>query len=363
MKTRRIISAAVALVLTGAGLLVGAGAAAAHTPAVSASCSGVRLVGTAYDAGKANRWTATVSGVTTSGTFGASVDKTIPVAQEGKTTTWSATIEAFDGSYRQSRSGTVGPCGTPPVPQQPDDEVETRERTTPPDCTTFTATMIKESRVTLYVYDKASNSWVRGTPGEWKQTSTTTREATAQECVRPPKPELSEEREVTSEPDCTTSTTTTETQVRDAVFVFTQGAWKQDGFTEWRPTGSRTNEATLQECPPPPAPKPVTDRKVDDDQKCGEDFTTVTTTTTTTGYVLDEPTRAWHLGEPVVEVTTAKQPTKRIDCPTPTADKREVAGVLPDTGAPTPWYGVVAGLLVIGGLATLLVSRRSIDWD
>lgn len=363
MKTRRIGSAAVVIVIASTAMMMGAGTASAHTPSVSASCSGVRLVGTAYDSGVANRWTATVDGKTTSGTFGATLDQVIPVPQGGATTSWSATIEAFDGSYRQSRSGTVGPCGKPPVPEQPADEVEVRERTMPPDCTTFTVTTVKESRVTPYVYDKTSNSWVPGAPGEWKQTDRTTREASPQECTRPPEPELTERREVTSNPDCATFTTTTEVQARDAVFVFTQGAWAQDGFTEWRTINSHTNEATLQECPAPPQPEPVSDQKVVEHQDCGDGFATVTTTTTTTGYVLDESTRTWSLGEPVVESSSIQKPTAKVDCPTPVVDRHDVTPVLPDTGAPAWWYAAAAGLLVVSGAAIVLVQRRSIDWD
>lgn len=297
MKTRRIGSAAVVIVIASTAMMMGAGTASAHTPSVSASCSGVRLVGTAYDSGVANRWTATVDGKTTSGTFGATLDQVIPVPQGGATTSWSATIEAFDGSYRQSRSGTVGPCGKPPVPEQPADEVEVRERTMPPDCTTFTVTTVKESRVTPYVYDKTSNSWVPGAPGEWKQTDRTTR------------------------------------------------------------------EASLQECPAPPRPEPISDQKIVEHQDCGDSFATVTTTTTTTGYVLDEPTRTWSLGEPVVASSSIQKPTAKVDCPTPVVDRHDVTPVLPDTGAPAWWYAAAAGLLVVSGATILLVQRRSIDWD
>lgn len=91
----------------------------AHTPNISASCNGVVLKASAYDGNKANKWSVTIGGATSSGTFGSSFDRTFPVAQAGATTAWSATIQAYDGGYKQSLSGTVGPCGTPPVVTPP----------------------------------------------------------------------------------------------------------------------------------------------------------------------------------------------------------------------------------------------------
>jgi|GEM_PF-6856717 len=360
MKTRRLGSMAIASALLGGVVIAGAGSASAHTPSISASCSGVRVNGTAYDAGQDNRWTVTVDGVTTKGTFGAGVDKTVPVPQEGRTTQWSATIEAFDGGYRQSRSGSVGPCGTPPVPDRPADKVETRERVTPPDCTTFTVTTVKESRTIPWTYDKASNAWVAGTPGAWVQTASQSREATSQECVRPPEPESSEHREVASTPDCTTYTVTTQEQVRDGVFVFEQGAWKQDGFGPWRTVASRSSAATLQQCPAPPQPEPLVRHATSEKQACGDDVKTVSTTTTTTPFVLDEATRTWNEGEPVVVTTTAKERADTIECPVPAVDR---GAVLPATGAPSWWYGAAAGLLLACGGALVMFQRRSLDWD
>ena len=81
--------------------------AEAHTPNISADCNGVRVAATAYDAGKANRWSVTIGGVTQSGTFGASLDQTFPVPQAGATTTWSAFVEAEDGSYHGQQAGSV----------------------------------------------------------------------------------------------------------------------------------------------------------------------------------------------------------------------------------------------------------------
>src|SRR4051794_31906737 len=111
---RLIAAPLVAVLAAGFGALAAA-PASAHTPTISASCSGVHVGATAYDAGLANRWSVTINGVTQSGTFGASFDQTFPVPQDGATSTWSAYVEAADGSYHGDSAGQVGPCGTPPA--------------------------------------------------------------------------------------------------------------------------------------------------------------------------------------------------------------------------------------------------------
>lgn len=363
MFIRRLGSFALGTALLGALVVGGAGSASAHTPSVSASCSGVQLSASSYDGSQANRWTATVDGQTTSGTFGESLSKTIPVAQGGASTTWSATVEAADGSYRASDSGTVGPCGKPPVPQQPADKVETKKDVGAPDCTTFSVTTTTSSRTIPFVYDEPSNSWVPGTPGPWTVTDTQTRDTTPQECTQPPKPALSEQRTVTSTPDCKVFTVTTENQVRDANFVFTKGAWVQDGFTDWRTVGINTADATLEQCPPPVKPEPIVSQTSSDSQKCGDAFSTVTTATTTQDYVLDKETRTWSLAEPVVTTTTSKTPIEKVACANTVVDRdtpdTDRDAVLPDTGAPSWGYGLAAGLLLLCGTVILTFQRRS----
>lgn len=113
MKTRNKIGAASTAVLVGVGLaIMPVMTAEAHTPNITANCSGVSLKATSYDSNKVNTWTATVGGVTQSGTFGASLSLLLPVAQENSTTSYTATIQAEDGSYSQTKTGSVGPCGT-----------------------------------------------------------------------------------------------------------------------------------------------------------------------------------------------------------------------------------------------------------
>ncbi|MBZ5740560.1 hypothetical protein [Nocardioides mangrovi] len=109
----KIIAAfAVPVLAVGLGAVV-ASPASAHTPEFSASCDGVHVGATAYDAGMTNRWSVTIDGVTQTGTFGASFSEDFDVPQDGSTTTWSAYVEAQDGSYHGEDSGIVGPCGTP----------------------------------------------------------------------------------------------------------------------------------------------------------------------------------------------------------------------------------------------------------
>lgn len=112
---KRIAMAIAGVLIAGAAVMAAPVAANAHTPSISASCSGVILKATAYDGKKNNRWSVTINGVRQSGEFGASYSNTFPVPQDGAVTTWSASIAAFDGSYKQEKSGTVGPCGTVPV--------------------------------------------------------------------------------------------------------------------------------------------------------------------------------------------------------------------------------------------------------
>src|SRR6478609_9700296 len=140
-----------ALVATGFGVLLAA-PASAHTPAISASCSGVHVGATAYDAGQANRWSVTINGVTQTGTFGASFDQTFPVPQDGATTAWSAFVEAADGSYHGAGSGDVGPCGTPPADVCTDldgAQPEGTACTPPPDVTRSGAGQLADCEVTF----------------------------------------------------------------------------------------------------------------------------------------------------------------------------------------------------------------------
>src|SRR4051812_10319562 len=132
---RRAFNLLTVSVLTAGGVGLGMSPASAHTPAFSADCSGVRVSATAYDGGMQNHWSVTVGGVTESGTFGVSFDRTFPVPQDGATTTWSASIEAADGGYHGQDAGSVGPCGTPAdeCADIPGDQPAGTDCTPPPD--------------------------------------------------------------------------------------------------------------------------------------------------------------------------------------------------------------------------------------
>jgi LPXTG-motif cell wall-anchored protein len=365
---RRACSLALGTALMGAMVIAGAGSASAHTPSVSASCSGVQLTATSYDSSKENHWSATIGGVTTSGTFGASLNKTIPVPQGGATTSWSATIEASDGSYNSTKSGSVGPCGSVPVPDKPDPAVETKDVSTP-NCDTLLVTTTHLARSIPFVYDESSNSWVPGTPGDWQVTGTQTRHVTLEECDAPLPPVLVEHRDLTDD-DCTTFVTTTDHRAREAIYVFDGGAaweWVQDGWTAWHTVSSDTADATLEACPPPAQPDPVVSSSDVTSQECDDDFETVTTSTSTTEYVLDEETRTWYLGEPVVVVTTVENPVDAIKCETgvlgESLDDDDTNAAddqsLPDTGGSSWGYGAAAGVLMLCGSLILIFQRRT----
>lgn len=112
---KKLVLGIVVAMLAALGTVVGtATSASAHTSTFSADCNGVVLHAQSYDGSKANKWSVTIGGSTQSGTFGATYDNTFPVPQAGATTSWSAVIEAYDGNYKFTDSGSVGPCGTPP---------------------------------------------------------------------------------------------------------------------------------------------------------------------------------------------------------------------------------------------------------
>jgi hypothetical protein len=114
---------------TGFGLVGLATGASAHTPSITADCSGVSLKATAYDGGQQNQWSVTIDGSTTSGTFGAGFEQTFAVPQD-REFSWSARIAAHDGAHEGVRSGSLGPCVTPT--EEPTTEPPTEEPTTEP---------------------------------------------------------------------------------------------------------------------------------------------------------------------------------------------------------------------------------------
>ncbi|MDR7085224.1 hypothetical protein J2X11_000063 [Aeromicrobium panaciterrae] len=346
-------SSALGIVLTlfGGLMIGGMGAASAHVPSISASCSGVHLGGTNYDDTKANTWTATIGGSTTNGTFGDTLNMTIPVPQGGASTSWSATVQAFDGGFSSTESGTVGPCGTVPIPPQPPATVETKDDVSTPDCETLLVTTTHSARSIPFVYVEATNSWVPGTPGAWAVTGTDSRHVTVEECDAPPEPaSLAEVRDVVNTPNCENFTTTTDHQSREGIFAFTEAtwAWAQTGWTPWVTTSSDVADATQEECPPPEPPEPAATVTTSDSQKCGDAFKSTITSTSTTNWVLDAATRTWSLGEPVVVNATTKTPVAVEACAVTVGTP-----LLPDTGGPSWLLALLAALFLVCGVSIL----------
>ncbi len=182
---KRITGVALAAGLLGGGLAVVSTAPAfAHTPAISASCAGITVTGTAYEANKVNTWFVTIDGVTVQGTFGASFTKTVPVPQDGKTHTYAAQVadQNQTPAYTKAANGPVGPCGPVKPTEPPAKQVPGSSEGTP-DCTTKTVTIKNWRDDYTYTYDQPSNTY--------KETVTrvnlpdTSRAATEAECPTP----------------------------------------------------------------------------------------------------------------------------------------------------------------------------------
>ncbi len=264
---------------------LGASPASAHTPAISADCSGVHVQATAYDAGQQNQWSVTIGGATQSGTFGASFDQTFPVPQDGAITSWSGAVAAQDGSYPGQGSGSVGPCGTPPPTDEcvdlPGDQPAGTSCTPPPDVvradsksldgcavalmgTTYGAGALTydEQYTDTYVFNGTTNTW-----------------------------------------DLVTDTSATIGNV---------------AFTRWS-----AQEQVAHGCTQTPAQPPALHTSESTHQSvCGQDVVVTTTVETTTPYVYDAQTNDWVLGEPQEQTTTTESPVAAEEC--------DETGVSPD---------------------------------
>ncbi|HEY1117010.1 MAG TPA: hypothetical protein VGE43_04855, partial [Acidimicrobiales bacterium] len=242
----------------------------------SADCNGVHVGATAYDAGMANRWSVTIGGVTQTGTFGASVDQTFPVPQNGATTPWSAYVEAADGSYHGERPGSVGPCGTPSdvCVDLPGNQPVGTACTPPPDVTRADTQALEDCAVafdgTTYgpgrlTYDEQYTDTFKfnGSTNAW---------------------------------DLVTDTTPT---IANIV------------FTPWT-----TQEQVAADCVEMPAQPPATHESHSSSEvDCDSDTVVTTTVTTTTPFVHDDATNTWVPGEPVTHSSTSESPAPARDCP------------------------------------------------
>ena len=106
---------AVALVALGLPLLTMA-AASAHTPNATATCSGVTVTGTSYQATDTNTLGVQIDGgAWTTKAFTNDGTLTVPVPQnDGQVHAWKAYVHTSNpnAAYSHDYSGNVGPCGT-----------------------------------------------------------------------------------------------------------------------------------------------------------------------------------------------------------------------------------------------------------
>jgi hypothetical protein len=237
--------------------------------------------------------------VTQGGTFGSSFDQTFPVPQDGATTTWSAFVEAADGSYHGEDAGSVGPCGTPPpvdvCPDLPGAQPAGTECTPPPDVERVEEQMLDGCDVTFqgtaygpgaltydeeytdtYVFNEQSNTW-----------------------------------------DLVTDTTATITNVE---------------FTPWT-VREQVEHGCAQKPNQPPAEHAAhTTTHLD----CDDEVRVTTTVTITTPYVYDDETNTWVPGEPVRHKSTHESPVKPGDCGgTEVAPAQAFSSASPGSQVPT----------------------------
>jgi LPXTG-motif cell wall-anchored protein len=148
-------------------LFVGTTAASAHTPAIQITCDGVKLHATNYDGNAVNTWSVAINGEVVDGTFGASLDKVIPVPQGGAITDAGAQISDANKTpaYSTSYVTTVGPCGEKPpvvvVPGKPNVIVTTD---IVKECLPEVQKINIYETITTTDWVLVDNVWVKGTP-------------------------------------------------------------------------------------------------------------------------------------------------------------------------------------------------------
>jgi hypothetical protein len=319
----------------------------AHIPAATATCDGVQIRATDYEAGRENEWHVTLDTAArtfvTGDYFGAGLDMVIPVDQGGAVTSWSVRIEGYDGEYVGDFSGTVGPCG------EPEPEVVRiaypRGLVTEPTC---------EAAGTVILTPGDGYTWGPIVDGEATATTiddrtlfpnglrTYTATGLVAEPILPqevcnPKPEpIREFTEWVGGPDCETGVYT-ETRTRTRTdWVLVDDVWVLGEPVQVVQT--RTHDVQPGDCPEPvvePDPEP-TDEPTDEPE--GE-----------IGDPTPEETIAESETEPVVETDEAATPEE-----TPN---------LPNTGASADYrqgmiLGGTAAAIGLLALLALAVTRR-----
>jgi len=295
--------------------------APAHTPDISASCQGVVLKADSYEGNKSNKWTVTVDGKTDSGTFGSSLNKVIPVPQNGKTTSWSATIQAEDGGFKQSKSGSVGPCG------EPADDTESKKVTlchaTGSESNPFTkitvsvAAFFNSGHVDHsgdiyegFTYTKKGDTQTVAAKGD---TSLLQYDDCKKPVVVPPKPHKDQTTEVKETLVCDTekvNIVTTYTTY-DYTLDKDKNEWIESTSTREVKSDRWATDAELKTCPPPvvpPQPPALVRTEVDEDLVCDTKLVEYYTYTWTTPFVYEPIGNQWVEGEEVL--TTAPTGTR-----------------------------------------------------
>jgi hypothetical protein len=221
------------------------------------------------------------------------------------TTSWSAFVEAADGSYHGEGAGSVGPCGTPPpvdaCPDLPGSQPAGTACTPPPDVERAEQQMLDgcdvkfqgtdygagaltydEEYTDTYVFNEQTNTW-----------------------------------------DLVTDTTATVANVE---------------FTPWTVREQVDHGCAKKPHQPPAEHSKHTTTRLD----CGDEVRVTTTVTTTTPYVYDEKTNTWVPGKPVKHTSTHESPVKPGDC-----DDTEVA---PTQASTTPSSGAQVPTVIDAGL-------------
>ncbi|GAB3771557.1 hypothetical protein FB382_000204 [Nocardioides ginsengisegetis] len=272
MKIYAVIAASVATL--GASLLV-AGPAEAHTPNFSATCDGVHVGATAYDAAMQNHWSVTIDGATQSGTFGSSFDQTFPVPQDGATTAWSAVVEAEDGTYHFADSGSVGPCGTPAdaCADLPGNQPAGTACTPPPDVTRVDHQSLEGCSVQLD--GTAYGAGVLTYDEEYTDTYVF--------------------NETTQTWDLVTDTTPTTSNLVFTPWTVQQGVHHQCATQPNQPPATHTSHSTSH-------------------VECTSDEVVTTTVSSTTPFVYDAATNTWVPGQTVTQTSTTSTPVQQGRC-------------------------------------------------
>lgn len=202
-------------------------------PKVSASTRASVPVGTPIPIGGSKTFTEKVDGPT--------------AATLSVTITWytaaGKVIDKRSGSA-SVKAGDFGEC----KPPQPKAETESRDQVEPADCEALTVTTNHQERSREYTWK--DGKWVAGEWSEWKTTSTSHRDATAEECPLPNKPEpVVTYGEWSGSPDCEEGTYTQTRTVTTTDWVLDGRTWvKGEPVTT---TETVTREATAEECPAP----------------------------------------------------------------------------------------------------------------